>query len=156
MRISPEVPEELGDTRPTPTDAASVSAPHEAGTSDRTRTFRRLWGRVRLTATRTRLEYVFLVIALTWGVTQVFLVPPLQVPDEGVHWFRAWALTDGQLTADREGTLTLPPASVPRSTSTHAWSAASGACEPCRYLWKGKQASRATRTSSTAQGAPVP
>jgi hypothetical protein len=54
------------------------------------------------------LEYVFLVIALAWGVAQVFLVPPLQVPDEGDHWFRAWALTDGQLTADRDGMVTLP------------------------------------------------
>lgn len=79
-----------------------------AGTSDRTQTFRRLWSRVRMAVTRTRLEYVFLVIALAWGVAQVFIVPPLQVPDEGDHWFRAWALTDGQLTADRQGMITLP------------------------------------------------
>jgi len=87
---------------------ASVSAPSSVGTSDRPRTFRRLWSRVRLAVTRTRLEYVFLVIALAWGVAQVFLVPPLQVPDEGDHWFRAWAITDGQFTADRQGMLTLP------------------------------------------------
>ena len=55
-----------------------------------------------------RLEYVFLVIALVWGVAQVFLVPPLQVPDEGDHWFRAWALTDGQLMADEHATVSLP------------------------------------------------
>ena len=61
-----------------------------------------------MAVTRTRLEYVFLVIALAWGVAQVFIVPPLQVPDEGDHWFRAWALTDGQLTADRQGMITLP------------------------------------------------
>jgi uncharacterized membrane protein len=54
------------------------------------------------------LEYVFLVIALAWGVAQVFLVPPLQVPDEGDHWFRAWALTDGQLTADKQAKVALP------------------------------------------------
>ncbi len=71
-------------------------------------TLRRRWDRVRGVVTRARLEYVFLAIALVWGVTQVFLVPPLQVPDEGDHWFRAWALTDGQLTADREGMITLP------------------------------------------------
>jgi Predicted membrane protein (DUF2142) len=87
---------------------ASVSALPGAGISDRTEAFRRLWGRVRLVVTRTRLEYVFLVIALAWGVVQVFIVPPLQVPDEGDHWFRAWALTDGQLTADRQGMITLP------------------------------------------------
>ena len=84
-----------------------------AGTSDRAQTFRRLWSRVQLVGTRTRLEYVFLVIALAWGVVQVFLVPPLQVPDEGDHWFRAWALTDGQLTADKQGMITLPASFAP-------------------------------------------
>jgi hypothetical protein len=59
---------------------------------------------------RARLEYVFLVIALVWGVAQVFLMPPLQVPDEGDHWFRAWAMTDGQFTLDDQGELTLPGA----------------------------------------------
>ena len=52
---------------------------------------------------------MFLVIALAWGVAQVFLVPPLQVPDEGDHWFRAWALTDGQLMADGDAMVSLPP-----------------------------------------------
>lgn len=60
------------------------------------------------TLNRARFEYVFLVIALVWGVAQVFLLPPLQVPDEGDHWFRAWAMTDGQFTADRQGMITLP------------------------------------------------
>jgi uncharacterized membrane protein len=54
------------------------------------------------------MEYLFLVIALVWGLAQVFLMPPLQVPDEEAHWFRAWAFTDGQFTADRQGMLTLP------------------------------------------------
>ena len=87
---------------------ASVSVPSEPGTSHRTVTFRRLWSRARLAGARTRLEYVFLVIALGWGVAQVFIVPPLQVPDEGDHWFRAWAMTDGELTADRQGMIMLP------------------------------------------------
>ncbi len=68
------------------------------------------WQDVRATGARVRLEHVFLVIALAWGVAQVFIVPPLQVPDEGDHWFRAWAMTDGQLTADRQGMVTLPGA----------------------------------------------
>ncbi|MFI5258672.1 MAG: DUF2142 domain-containing protein [Candidatus Limnocylindrales bacterium] len=92
----------------TQTCIASVAAPSEPGMSDRVSTFRRLWDRVGLTLRRTRLEYVFLVIALAWGVAQVFIVPPLQVPDEGDHWFRVWALTDGQLTADSQGVITLP------------------------------------------------
>ncbi len=60
-----------------------------------------------------RFEHLFLAIALVWGTAQVFIVPPLQVPDEGDHWFRAWALTDGQLTADRQGMLTLPGVFAP-------------------------------------------
>lgn len=66
------------------------------------------------------LEYVFLVIALTWGVAQVFVVPPLQVPDEGDHWFRAWAITDGQLIADEQGKVTLP-ASFARLADLYLW-----------------------------------
>jgi hypothetical protein len=89
-------------------EVVEQEASSAAGTSDRAQTFRRFWSRVFLVGTRTRLEYVFLVVALAWGVAQVFLVPPLQVPDEGDHWFRAWALTDGQLTADRDGMVTLP------------------------------------------------
>jgi hypothetical protein len=66
------------------------------------------WRGVLLALTNLPLEHVFLVIALAWGVAQVFIVPPLQVPDEGDHWFRAWALTDGQLAADSQGMITLP------------------------------------------------
>ncbi len=85
--------------------AAPVAAPSGQGAEART-----AWTRVRAALTRLRLEYVFLVIALVWGIPQVFLVPPLQVPDEEAHWFRAWAMTEGQLTADRDGMLTLPAA----------------------------------------------
>jgi hypothetical protein len=70
--------------------------------------FAGLWRAVNERAERVRLEYVFLVVALAWGVAQVFIVPPLQVPDEGDHWFRAWALTEGQATADPDGRVTLP------------------------------------------------
>ena len=69
-----------------------------------------MWRRINDWAGGARLEYVFLVVALAWGVAQVFIVPPLQVPDEGDHWFRAWALTEGQLTADPQGSLELPGA----------------------------------------------
>ena len=70
--------------------------------------FRRLWHGLQEGAARARPEGIFLVVALAWGLLQVFIVPPLQVPDEGDHWFRAWALTDGQLTADPQGMLELP------------------------------------------------
>jgi len=89
--------------------AAGAAAPAAApsGLDAEARTART---RVRAALARVRLEYVFLVIALVWGIPQVFVVPPLQVPDEEAHWFRAWAMTEGQLTADRDGMLTLPAA----------------------------------------------
>jgi hypothetical protein len=70
--------------------------------------FQRSWDRVQQRAARAHPEGIFLIVALAWGLLQVFIVPPLQVPDEGDHWFRAWALTDGQLAADPEGRLELP------------------------------------------------
>jgi uncharacterized membrane protein len=69
---------------------------------------RRLWRRANKRLERARLEYVFLVLSLVGGTFQVFIVPPLQVPDEGDHWFRAWAMTNGQLTTDPAGAVTLP------------------------------------------------
>lgn len=107
-------------------EVVEQEASSAAGASDRTQTFRRLWSRVYQAGTRARLEYVFLVIALAWGVAQVFLVPPLQVPDEGDHWFRAWALTDGQLTADKQGMVTLP-ASFARTADLYTRVVAAGA-----------------------------
>jgi uncharacterized membrane protein len=69
---------------------------------------RRHWRNVRVALSRVRIEYIYLVIALAWGLTQVFVVPPLQVPDEESHWYRSWAITEGQWTADEHGMLTLP------------------------------------------------
>jgi hypothetical protein len=93
---------------PGPEHAAAGSTPSATGTSRLVHAPRHQLHRINLLVARARLEYVFLVIALAWGVVQVFLVPPLQVPDEGDHWFRAWALADGQLFADRQGMVTLP------------------------------------------------
>ena len=82
------------------------ATPAQARKSDQTT--RAPWRGALLALENLPLELVFLAIALTWGVLQVFIVPPFQVPDEGDHWFRAWALTDGQLTADKQGMVTLP------------------------------------------------
>ncbi len=54
------------------------------------------------------LEVWFLLIALVWGVLQVFLIPPFQVPDEGDHFFRAWSVSSGQLFPDSGARITLP------------------------------------------------
>ena len=106
-------PERLGAEGFPHTQRARVAPPFDAGTPDG-RPLGTLWGRARQAIVHPRMEYVFLVIALAWGIAQVFIVPPLQVPDEGDHWFRAWALSDGQLTADRQGMVTLPSAFAPQ------------------------------------------
>lgn len=55
-----------------------------------------------------RLQTWFLMIALVWGVLEILIVPPFQVPDEGDHFFRAWAVSTGEMTADRQGMIDIP------------------------------------------------
>lgn len=38
----------------------------------------------------------FLLTALTFGLLVIFITPPLQVPDEINHFYRAWQLSEGQ------------------------------------------------------------
>src|SRR4030095_15998343 len=46
---------------------------------------------------RLRPEYVFLVLAALFGLVSLFLTPPIQVPDEDIHLFRAYYLSEGKL-----------------------------------------------------------
>jgi uncharacterized membrane protein len=46
-----------------------------------------------------RLENWFLIIALIYGIAFAFLVPPNQVPDEAVHFARAYAILSGNFTS---------------------------------------------------------
>jgi uncharacterized membrane protein len=57
---------------------------------------------------RWRLDYVYLAVALIWGVALVVLMPPLQVPDESAHFFRAWSITDGRVFPNAAQTETVP------------------------------------------------
>lgn len=50
----------------------------------------------------TKPEYVFIVIALIWGVFQIFLMPPYQVPDESGHFYRSWDYTNLSLFCDKD------------------------------------------------------
>ncbi|MCD6149717.1 DUF2142 domain-containing protein, partial [bacterium] len=50
----------------------------------------------------TRLEYIFLIIALVWGIFQIFLMPPYQVPDESGHFYRSWDYTNLSLFCDKD------------------------------------------------------
>jgi uncharacterized membrane protein len=55
-----------------------------------------------------KLEYVYLVVALLWGLTLVVVMPPFGVPDEPAHFFRAWGMTEGQLFPPRDFQENLP------------------------------------------------
>jgi uncharacterized membrane protein len=55
-----------------------------------------------------RLEYVYLVVALLWGLTLVVVMPPFGVPDEPAHFFRAWGMAEGQIFPPRDFKENLP------------------------------------------------
>lgn len=42
-------------------------------------------------------EHKFLCIILSYGILWMFIFPPLQAPDEDVHFFRAYSISKGQL-----------------------------------------------------------
>lgn len=49
------------------------------------------------------LEKSFLILALVFGVFMIFLVPPFQVPDEIVHFYRAYEVSQGDFIPSRSG-----------------------------------------------------
>jgi uncharacterized membrane protein len=63
-----------------------------------------------LTRARIRPEWAFLVIALPFSMLFAFLTPPLQVPDESLHYDRIWEITEFHILKS-PGTV---PASIPR------------------------------------------
>ena len=57
---------------------------------------------------RVKLEYVYLVIALIWGIALVAVMPPFGVPDEPAHFARAWGLAQGVILSPRNFEEVLP------------------------------------------------
>jgi hypothetical protein len=49
-----------------------------------------------LASTRIKPHYLFLFFALVWGIVQLLIMPPFQVPDEPAHFLRAWGVSDFQ------------------------------------------------------------
>lgn len=49
-----------------------------------------------LSSTRIKTHHLFLFFALVWGIVQLLIMPPFQVPDEPGHFLRAWGVSDGQ------------------------------------------------------------
>ncbi len=54
-----------------------------------------------------KLEYLYILIALIWGIVMVFIVPPFQVPDEFAHYYRAASIADGHIFC-QNGQLLVP------------------------------------------------
>lgn len=54
---------------------------------------------------RLRVEWVFFSVALLFGVIVLIATPPLQVPDEQVHFYRAYQVSDGQWRGVRQGNM---------------------------------------------------
>lgn len=42
-------------------------------------------------------EYIFLIFAVSFGTLFLFLIPPMQVPDEQVHMYKSYQTSDGLL-----------------------------------------------------------
>jgi len=63
---------------------------------------------VRSWRSRVRVEHVYLVVALVWGLLLILVTPPLQTFDELAHYYRAWSVAQGQLVVPSSGTIRLP------------------------------------------------
>jgi uncharacterized membrane protein len=57
---------------------------------------------------RIRIEHVYVVVAVVWGLTMVLIVPPFQAPDEVAHYYRAWSVADLELAAHAGPTVRVP------------------------------------------------
>ena len=55
-----------------------------------------------------KVEWLFLVIALTWGLAMVVITPPFQAFDEQAHYYRAWSFARGEVDSGENGRVTLP------------------------------------------------
>src|SRR5271166_2203158 len=44
-----------------------------------------------------------LIVGAIFGGSMIFLTPPLDVPEEGQHFWRSYGLSEGQIYASREG-----------------------------------------------------
>jgi uncharacterized membrane protein len=51
-------------------------------------------------------QKLFLRVALPVGLLLLFITPPFQVPDESVHFFRAYQLSEGEFIAEKRDELT--------------------------------------------------
>lgn len=62
-----------------------------------------------------KIENVFLIFAILFGLIFAFVTPPFQSVDENFHFYRAYAIASGQLTATKENSLS--GSELPKSIS---------------------------------------
>jgi len=78
------------------------------------RTLRRWWlsGQVALglkaDVGRASTAWLYLIIALAWGLAMALITPPFQVADEPAHYYRAWSVAQLELVAQPGMVVTLP------------------------------------------------
>jgi uncharacterized membrane protein len=60
-------------------------------------------------------QVVFLLVAGFFGVAMALIVPPVQSPDEQVHWFRIYQLSEGKLLSPGRGD------QIPTSMAAYGW-----------------------------------
>lgn len=52
-----------------------------------------------------KLQHIFLVLGSIFGLLFVFILPPFQAPDELAHFYKAYAISEGQFLCTSEGNL---------------------------------------------------
>lgn len=63
-----------------------------------------------------KIENMFLIFALLFGLIFVFITPPFQSVDENFHFYRAYGIVSGQFTAEKGSSLS--GSKLPKSLST--------------------------------------
>ncbi len=48
-------------------------------------------------------QNIFLILGLVYGIAFLLFLPPLQVPDEYAHFYKAYSISDGQLMPEKIG-----------------------------------------------------
>jgi len=51
---------------------------------------------------------VYVCVALVWGIIQLSVLPPYQVPDEAAHYNRAWGIAQGQVDCGPTSLVNVP------------------------------------------------
>lgn len=51
---------------------------------------------------KSKIHYLFLILAIPVGIFWAYLIPPFQTPDETVHFYRAFEVAEGHMTSGHD------------------------------------------------------